>query len=641
MNTTRRLFFSAEFRTKRLLSVAAFPLLFLLTGPLQAFVNEQNASNVLGQASFTAAPSGTRSQHSVSGGYQAYDAGSQRLFVSDTNNSRVLIYDLSGGLTNNMDAAIVLGQADFTSRNAVLTQNRMANPAALAYDAVGKRLFVGDMTYARILVYDLSISSAIINGMNASYVLGAPDFVTKQPNIGNPYLFPFNDQTIFEPLGMAWDPTTNFLFVSDTVRVLVFDMSSGISNYMHASYVLGQPDFAWHGPTTTDGYNLGLHQPIGLTVDVSGRRLFVVDNTGNRVFVYDLSKPMQTEPAASYVLGQYNFYDNAMFPNAGSGDTVATQNGFAGPVNVTYDPTTQELFVLDSGNPPTNYIYNRPRVLMFDLSGGIVNGMNATQVLGEPDFTTLSLFPGTITANQLTASCGMTYDSVGHRLFIGDINRILVFNQTDLNNTAGTTPVCTNPTMICGTVTAAENSSVTLSGVPIQLRNSQGQFVATTQSDSSGKYSFDSSASGGNLVTGVDYYVVPVTGRTESATPMQFPIPTLTAVGAIANLQIRGVPGMLKIASSSPGSAILISTSRYNGSVSPTLDPNNMSGFYTATAGWDGSASVSVPTGGYYITCWASAATGGSVVYNRVPSNGSNGPYNITPNLMIPITCGG
>src|SRR5690606_25533237 len=103
----------------------------------------------------------------------------------------------------------------------------------------------------------------------------------------------------------------------------------------------------------------GLNQPTDSAVDSSGHRLFVSDLMNSRVLVYNLAADNSLEDrAADYVLGQPDFSTSSI------GWGSAEMNG---PTGLAYDETNGRLFVADFGNS---------RVLVFDLSGGITNGMD-------------------------------------------------------------------------------------------------------------------------------------------------------------------------------------------------------------------------------------------------------------------------
>src|SRR4051812_5668815 len=109
-----------------------------------AFINGQAAAHVLGQPNFTS-NTGAISQTGVNGAQStAYDPVRHWLFVADSLNFRVLVFDLSLGVVDGMPAIHVLGQPDFTTSVSNRTEKDMSAPSALAYDPTHQLLFVGD-----------------------------------------------------------------------------------------------------------------------------------------------------------------------------------------------------------------------------------------------------------------------------------------------------------------------------------------------------------------------------------------------------------------------------------------------------------------------------------------------------------------
>ncbi len=108
----------------------------------------------------------------------AVDSSNKRLFVADKKNNRVLVFD-TANLSNGMNAAHVLGQANFTDHGAGATLAGMKSPSGLALDPGKNRLFVVDANNnTRVLVFDVS---AVTDGMPALGVLGPPAAILKLP----------------------------------------------------------------------------------------------------------------------------------------------------------------------------------------------------------------------------------------------------------------------------------------------------------------------------------------------------------------------------------------------------------------------------------------------------------------------------
>jgi hypothetical protein len=149
--------------------------------------------------------------------------------------------------------------------------------------------------------------------------------------------------------------------------------SDVITNGSNASNLLGQYDqTSLSNPvpiytlgTANGGTNLlGLSGPYdGVVVDNVHHRLFVGDMGNHRVLVYNLgANDLLLDRIPDYVIGQPNFY---------TGSATTTQASTQNPYGLAYDSTNDRLFVVQS----------TARVTVFNLSGGITNGMNASNVL--------------------------------------------------------------------------------------------------------------------------------------------------------------------------------------------------------------------------------------------------------------------
>ena len=138
------------------------------------------ASIVLGQPDFT---TGERNS-TPTGFYQPaallYESTHARLFVSDGNNNRVLVFDADPSvLTNGAEPAVAIGQPDFRTFDAGRSRSVIDGPDGLAYDYANDRLFVSDHGSDRILVFDAH-PARLDNGPEAQHVIGQPDFDTRR-----------------------------------------------------------------------------------------------------------------------------------------------------------------------------------------------------------------------------------------------------------------------------------------------------------------------------------------------------------------------------------------------------------------------------------------------------------------------------
>ena len=170
--------------------------------------------------------------------------------------------------------------------------------------------------------------------------------------------------------GLAFDQAGN-LWVADLQNSRVLGFMSPLSSNMTASIALGQPDFqhaygsGWYANEMT--------YPSAVAFDRAGN-LWVADSDNNRVT--EFIPPFRNGMNASLVIGQKAKPIPAPLPDWSSTIPATTRNGLTAPEGVTFD-TNGDLWVTDSWNG---------RVLEFKPP--FSNNMNASLVIGEPDFTT-------------------------------------------------------------------------------------------------------------------------------------------------------------------------------------------------------------------------------------------------------------
>ncbi len=372
------------------------------------------ATTVLGATDVSTIGSGIMSTSTFSSpDGLAYDTTDNWLFVSDFSNNRVLVFDgATSTMATNEDASYVLGSTSFTTATSSGLAAQLYEPAQLAYDAAGQRLFVADNQYGRTLAFDVA-SSTIVNGESATHVLGRATLTSSGS------ASPAQNVTNY-PQGVAYDAVNKILFVSDTGynRIMVFP-ASNITDGENATDVLGQVDkgiVSWTTIGANDAPNAkGVYNPRDVAVDTVHHRLFVADSENNRVLVFNLSSSNQlVDYSADYVLGQ---------PNFKSSSSPLSQSSLFDPVALAYDVANDRLFVADQLSH---------RVVVFDV-GAITNGMNASYVLGEPDFTTKNI-GSPETTSTMDYPTGLAYDDADGLLFVSDgysqnigFNRVLVY----------------------------------------------------------------------------------------------------------------------------------------------------------------------------------------------------------------------
>jgi len=262
---------------------------------LAALANGANAEAALGQPDLTTTTIGT-SQTKMKSPYGVFVDGQGRLWVADTFNHRVLMFEGAATLSSGAPADLVLGQSTFVTDATAAGGSGMNTPVAVHVDA-DDDLWVADYFNRRVIGF-LNVSSAN-NGDNAGCVIGQPDFMTTSPGS--------TDAKLTTPAGVVVDGSGS-LWVSDqsNARVLRFDNAGSLPFGSVAAGVLGQTDFTSNTP------GLGAQKfasPQGLAFDTAGN-LLVTDLTNNRVLVFRNGANAANGAAAIAVIGQADFASN-------------------------------------------------------------------------------------------------------------------------------------------------------------------------------------------------------------------------------------------------------------------------------------------------------------------------------------------
>jgi sugar lactone lactonase YvrE len=231
-----------------------------------------SAVNVLGQLSFTAKAPGTTISTMQSPTGVAVDSFGN-LYVADTENNRVLRFNLAASKSNGADADAVFGQPDFTTFTFGTSSLKMFTPSGLVIDNAGN-LYVADRNNSRVLIFLNAASRS--NGASADIVLGKATFTdTSTPVTAN-------QSNIYLPYSVAID-ASGTLYIADGGfnRVLVYYNASLKSNGAVADAVLGKTSFT-NGTSTGVGVN-NIGQPYGVAVHSQSGALFISDYANSRV----------------------------------------------------------------------------------------------------------------------------------------------------------------------------------------------------------------------------------------------------------------------------------------------------------------------------------------------------------------------
>ncbi len=382
--------------------------------------------------------------------------GAGNLYVADTNNCRVLIFEDPFGTDQVADA--VLGQATGCAASAI-DQNHLYEPQGVAVDSAGN-VYVADTLNSRILEYDQPLTTDTV----PDRVYGAPDFTQGGTcsNGSNSVCFP---QTVsVDPSGRlyagtmgvideydtpltkaTWDHTVGtgscnnngvegaattcmaiaavgdaagHLYVADAgnSRVLEFDSPFTVSQ---AARVFGQPGFGGNVTLFQDACNTGgpsasslclqidylvnggtggtFEQGAGLDLD-SNANLWVADTLNHRVLRYD--NPLGSDTVADLVLG-HSAMNDVRKPLIAS-----PQPG------ITMSYSTYSLLRVDTAN-------SRVLIEGYDRPVGVI---------GQPDFGTTGCNAGGLGAASLCNPASAAIDGSGN-LWIADSgnNRVLEY----------------------------------------------------------------------------------------------------------------------------------------------------------------------------------------------------------------------
>ncbi len=345
----------------------------------------QGADGVLGQGDFW-----TTSASHISGASQYDPRGvfvdDSYVYVADSYNNRVLLYDNSGELATGQSAAFVLGQTAFSGNTSRYGASRLNSPKGVMKE--GNNIYVADTTNNRVLIWTSPIVS---NGQEANIVLGQDDFDLVAPNKGSG----IGASTLYSPVGVYSDGSKLYVADQENHRVLVWNTTTPATG-SDADIVLGQADFV-SGSANRGGGSAAtstLYHPTYVYSD--GSQIYVADGWNRRALIWNTTSP-ENGADANVVLGQADFVSTESTANA---TTTAYTEGV-----VAYGGS---IFVTD---------YSNNRIMVWNTTTP-VTGQAADDVIGSGNFTSAGGYDTSSTT--LNAPSGLAV--VDGYVFVADGN---------------------------------------------------------------------------------------------------------------------------------------------------------------------------------------------------------------------------
>ncbi|MBT3514989.1 MAG: hypothetical protein HOB32_03180 [Nitrospina sp.] len=356
-------------------------------------VPEKGAYLIIGQGDFSTAMSNRGADDpgdNTLSAPQGVCKFGEMLFVSDTGNHRVLIWDQFPE-ENGEPSNVVLGQEDFAdcleNRGLSTTLDEMTSglgdenldgftiskaeedtlslPAGLC--VIDGKLYVVDSGNHRVTRWNGLPSD---DGEPPTLVMGQDNLEENEANrqglVGS--------GSLFFPAGIcSGDDQHVFVADKDNHRVLIWKKVP-FSDGWNADISLGQTGMDERDANRGDFDNVQqdtLSFPTGVFYDAENDKVFVVDQGNNRVLIWN-SLPRDTGQPADVVIGQKDFVSRS--PNMGKGENRASQDSMYFPRDVVAGNTG--LFVSDSGNHRVLYWKEIPTE----------NGQPADMVFGQTNF---------------------------------------------------------------------------------------------------------------------------------------------------------------------------------------------------------------------------------------------------------------
>jgi uncharacterized protein (TIGR03437 family) len=382
------------------------------------------------------------------------------LAVADTNNNRVLLW-LSMPSSMDQPADVVLGQTNFTTGTTPTTPTASSLSGPQGVWIQNGKLFVADTQDYRILIWN-SIPTS--NGQPADVVLGQPNFNSPtNPQLNNPCpptksTVTAKPNQVCDPISVTSDGSRLFVADYGFNRVLIWNSVPGTNNQA-PDLAVGQPDLvsgtynnpaacslhslpqtnttlstSTTGTTTTTGTNTAttpttINGPCQNSLSFprfalsDGTRLFIADGGNDRVLIYN-SIPTANGAVADEVLGQPDFVTDTSTSQTISIASTAVDNtsgvdvtpsptslAFDGSNLYVADPTNNRVLVFTPGNTPlpNNSVLNWASEIIrqeavITITANTVNSGDTVTVTITPPSGTKATYTYTVAKSDTASS---------------------------------------------------------------------------------------------------------------------------------------------------------------------------------------------------------------------------------------------
>jgi len=440
-----------------------------------------NATSVLGQALFTTSAAGVGLFEMKDPSAVLVDPSTQKTYVSDQGNNRILRFSSTNALVTNGSADLILFGNNTVG---VCNTSTLDGPDQMAY--LGTDLYFADGNNNRVLkLANAPTTNSTI--MSPTLVLGSATTNTCMP-ISNAL------QDLAVPSGVAINNNAS-LYVSEASSngmncwIKRFDNASVF--YATPNSLLGTGACSLSVPTlsTVSGtvYHLFVEPTLG--------HLFAADYGFARVLLYKYA----------HLKGNATGVIDTVFGKANGSDTTTgvcnSTTGLAGPVGVYYDTAGDTLIVSDQA---------LNRVVFYINALLVLNGTANSLVLGQPTQTAQSCnFVGTSQAN-ISGPAGVFYDNnfPGVFLMVVDQSNRRVMRYQCANSTfsasitisktlAATSPGSSSGAALSSSGAVANSSSGAVASSSGAVASSSGAALS-----SSGVVASSSGAAGANSSSG-------------------------------------------------------------------------------------------------------------------------------------------